>query len=243
MIHSQQQLEKQISEWGFLPFFHNGIDGFSIEELTPQEYWFSDERPGPWEWKGPVIGNWKAAYGKFFAGKAGYVDLEWMPDFINWRRSVYPLDTKSREANHVYDVLTRNESMLSNELKLASGYTLSRKRNKVRVKNLADFADANSDSPSKSAATGQHKDGPACDAIITDLEMATYVCIADFEYKTTKSGQRYGWGVARYCTPEAMYGKGITQCPRTPRQSRERIVEHILRLFPHTTEKQIQKLI
>ena len=60
MITSQEKLEELIQEWGFLPFFLNRIEGFSIEEHTPKELWFTDEQmAGPWEWKGPIISNWQ----------------------------------------------------------------------------------------------------------------------------------------------------------------------------------------
>ena len=169
----------------------------------------------------PVIREWRCAYGKFFAGKACFVSLEWLPDFSNWRRYRYPMETMGEDAKHVYEVLVAHESLLSKELKLASGYTLSRKRTQ----------------------DGTAKDGPACDKIISQLEMATYVCIADFEYLVSKSGQQYGWGVARYCTPEAMYGAGMLRCERTPEESRERIVNHIHSLFPDAQRAQIEKLI
>ncbi|MBR5607400.1 MAG: hypothetical protein IKW44_03350 [Bacteroidaceae bacterium] len=35
IIERQEQVEEIIREWGFLPFFKNGIAGFSIEEMTP----------------------------------------------------------------------------------------------------------------------------------------------------------------------------------------------------------------
>lgn len=95
-IERQEQVEEIIREWGFLPFFKNGIEGFSIEEMTPPELLFGDDfNQGPWGWKGPIIAKWESAYGKFFKGKAGYVSLEWLPDFINWRRSAYPLKKQS----------------------------------------------------------------------------------------------------------------------------------------------------
>lgn len=219
MIQSQQQMEKLALEWGFLPFFRNRVEGFSIAENTPEEYWFSEEHPGPWDWKGPVIAEWRCAYGKFFAGKAGFVSLEWLPDFINWRRSQSPLDKMPPSAQHILQVLVQHESLLSQELKKASGFTLSRRR-----------------SP-------EGNDGSTCDTLIARLEMATYVCIADFEYKVSRSGQRYGWGVARYCTPEAMYGKGIALCNRSPEESRARILAHLQKLLPHASATHLERMI
>lgn len=219
MIQSQQQMENLALEWGFLPFFRNRVEGFSIEEHTPKERWFSPEHPGPWDWKGPVIGEWRCAYGKFFAGKAGFVSLEWLPDFINWRRSQTPLEKMPPAARHIHQVLVEHESLLSQELKKASGFTLSRRR-----------------SP-------EGNDGSTCDTLIARLEMATYVCIADFEYKISRSGQSYGWGVARYCTPEAMYGSGIALCDRTPEESRARILAHLQSLFPNAAPAHLERMI
>lgn len=225
-FRSRQQVLQQVLEWGFLPFFKNTIEGFSIAEHTPEELWFTDNE-GPWEWKGPVIGEWQCAYGKFFAGKAGFVSLEWLPDFINWRRSLHPLDSMDAEARHVLQVLRQHESLLSNELKQAAGYSLSRKRWKGEGLKAERI----------------EKTGSQCDALLKDLEMSTYVCIADFEYKYTRAGERYGWGVARYCTPEAMYGDGITHCDRTPEESRQYIINHLHSLFPYATDKQIERLV
>ena len=41
-IHSVDEAIKYINEFGFLPLFKNEIDGFSLEERTVPEYWWSD---------------------------------------------------------------------------------------------------------------------------------------------------------------------------------------------------------
>lgn len=235
LITSQYKLELLIKQWGFLPFFKNGIEGFSIQELTPPELLFGDEfENGPWQWKGPVIANWESAYGKFFGKKAGFVGLEWLPDFMNWRRSLFPFDRQDEDARHIHEVLVENESMLSKQLKVASGFTLSRRK---RV--------FNPDDPSTPIVN--KRNGTSFDALIAQLQMGTHVCIADFEYQISRTGETYGWGVARYCTPEAMY-PGLFPIAdhvegRTAQESRQRIIDHIKALFPEATTKQIIKLI
>lgn len=235
IIERQEQLEALIREWGFMPFFRNVIEGFSIEELTPPELLFGDETEnGPWQWKGPIISHWESAYGKFFHKKAGYISLEWLPDFINWRRSIYPLRKETAAARHIHEVLLTNESMISKQLKVASGFTLSRKRSRF-----------NPDDPSSPIVN--KKNGMAFDALIAQLQMGTHVCIADFEYLISKKGEPYGWGVARYCTPDAMY-PGLFPVKdavegRTPMQSRLRIINHLQRLFPDVDKSKIEKLI
>lgn len=235
VIERQEQLERLIKEWGFVPFFKNGIKGFSIEEMTPPQLLFGDEMEnGPWQWKGPIIGNWESAYGKFFQKKAGYVSLEWLPDFINWRRSLYPLADETLDSRHIHEVLVENESMLSKQLKVASGFTLSRKRSM-----------SNPDNPLMPIVN--KKNGMAFDALIAKLQMGTHVCIADFEYLVSRKGETYGWGVARYCTPEAMYPELFPIADkvegRSPEESRQRIVEHLQALFPDVDKAKIEKLI
>lgn len=74
-----------------LPFFSNNIPGFSVEEMAaPGKLFGRDD--GCWEWKGPVIHEMTTAYGKFFRRKSGFVARELYPDFINYRRSAYPLE-------------------------------------------------------------------------------------------------------------------------------------------------------
>lgn len=235
VIERQDQLESLIKELGFLPFFKNGIEGFSIEEMTPPELLFGDDfENGPWQWKGPIIANWESAYGKFFGKKAGYVSLEWLPDFMNWRRSQYPLRKEPKDAKHIHEVLVENESMLSKQLKVASGFTLSRKRSMI-----------NPDDASETIVN--KKNGMAFDALIAQLQMGTHVCIADFEYLISKKGEPYGWGVARYCTPEAMYPELFPikdrVGERTPNQSRKRIIDHLQGLLPDVDKAKIEKLI
>ncbi|MCQ2259021.1 MAG: hypothetical protein MJZ41_13680 [Bacteroidaceae bacterium] len=235
VIERQEQLERLIKEWGVVPFFKNGIKGFSIEEMTPPQLLFGDEMEnGPWQWKGLIIGNWESAYGKFFQKKAGYVSLEWLPDFINWRRSLYPLADETLDARHIHEVLVENESMLSKQLKVASGFTLSRKRSM-----------SNPDNPLMPIVN--KKNGMAFDALIAKLQMGTHVCIADFEYLVSRKGETYGWGVARYCTPEAMYPELFPVADkvegRSPEESRQRIVEHLQALFPDVDKAKIEKLI
>ncbi|MCR2048557.1 hypothetical protein NSB25_14810 [Acetatifactor muris] len=54
-IQRAEDIWRGVQELGFLPFFQNGIKGFSVEEWTPRQLWFSEREPGPWEWKGPLF--------------------------------------------------------------------------------------------------------------------------------------------------------------------------------------------
>ena len=83
------------------------------------------------------------------------------------------------------------------------------------------------------------------DGVITRLQMQSYICISDFEYMRDKFGKTYGWGVARYSTPEELYGYDlVTSAYKTePIESKEKIIANIRRILPQAEEKQILKLI
>lgn len=230
MIRSCDDLKKTVQDMGFLPFFKNGIEGFSIEEMTPASLWFSDECDGPWEWKGPVIREGNCAYGKLFRGKAGYVSLDWYPEFLNFRRAGYHPTEKEQQ---IYNLLVASDSLLSKELKKAGGF----KRTIVRSHNPIDNL-------IKTPVIRQ-KNNEGFETIMTRLQMRCYVVIADFEYQYTHDGKRYGWGIARYTTPEALFGEDVTgQCAKhTPEESKERLLQHLAGLLPHATEGELMKFL
>ena len=70
------------------------------------------------------------------------------------------------------------------------------------------------------------------DTTITALQMKGYVLITDFDYEVDKNGEFYGWGIARYATPEEFYGKNFAEhCyKRTPEESYERLFKQIKKL-------------
>ena len=236
-LRSAEDLERAVLKLGFLPFFKNRIEGFSVEEMTPPELWFAEGTDGPWEWKGPVVRNWNCIYGKLFGGRAGYVSLEWLPDLANCRRANYgfdmtPLDGEGRNREkEIYDAVVAHESLLSKEIKSLCGFRKTKKPHSASVGGWM--------SEKLSPQTGE-----SFETAMTRLQMATMLIAADFEYQLDKCGQPYGWGIARYTTPEILFGAQSVDCGnRTPQESAERIVAHIRRLFPHAAESLIRKLV
>lgn len=75
--------------------------------------------------------------------------------------------------------------------------------------------------------------------------MQSYVCVADFEYMRDKYGRQYGWGVAKYSTPEELYGYDrITEAYcREPGESKERILRFLKNILNDTEEDKILKFI
>ncbi|MCD7927625.1 MAG: hypothetical protein LUF80_02000 [Oscillospiraceae bacterium] len=216
-ICSERDLADLVQAYGFLPLLKNQISGFSVEEHTPPEYWFAEHVDGPWEWKGPVIRKTGCAYGKFFAGKAGFISRAWYCDFANYRRDGYDFDARYDDGlarfqdKQVYDILMEYPSLLSKEWRRLTG-----------MKKRGEF-----------------------DAIVTRLQMLGYVITADFEYAKDKNGNTYGWGLSRYATPELVFGEdfktAVYSC--TPEGSRARMEGHLKRLLPQADEAQVKRLL
>ena len=226
LLNSSTDVEERCLELGFLPFFRCGIAGFSIEEMIAPEHWFSDEE-GAWEWKGPVIREGHCAYGKFFNRKAGFVSREWLPDWANYRRSrlLAPNEDMAALDDVVLQTIQVEGSATIQELRRMLGFARGRGKRSAR--------DLTSEDPEDEKIS--------LDPILTRLQMEMRLVIADFEYNIDRHGNPYGWGVARYTTPETLYG-GLA-VDRSPSESFERIHTHFRRLFPDTAESRLLKLI
>lgn len=223
IVSSRQGLMDLIDKIGFVPFFENEIEGFSLEEHIARECWYDGQDPWPaWEWKGPVIRELGCAYGKFLRGKAMYVSAKWFPDFANFRRDGYDFDARyddglaSYHDKELFEVLDANAPILSKELKRIGGY---------------------------SGGKGTAKKG--FDTSITRLQKQCYVIISDFGHSTDKFGNEYGWGIAEYSTPEKFFGKKFTDAvyKRTPEESYDRVVKHLKKILPHASEEAIQRIL
>lgn len=218
LIHSQKECAHLIEMAGFLPFFANGIPGFSLQEHVDPTLWFTTET-GPWEWKGPLIRDTHCAYGKFFANKAVFISKQWMMDFANYRRDGYDYDARYN------DGLSAHRDRECYELIEKYGPLLSK-----RLKKLGDYR--------KGGKKG-------FDTIITRLQSQGYVTISDFVYETKEDGTRYGWGVAEYATLEQWYGAEYIRSmyQRTSEQSYQRMMKHLKTILPQAEKKQLEQIL
>ena len=216
-IQTQKDLIEAVQSFGFLPLFRNSLPGFSVEEHVLPRAWFSAE-PGVWEWKGPVIQKTRCAYGKFFEKKAAFVSAEWFPDLANVRRDGCDFDTliDMGRAPHP-DQVIMNAVMAHHAI----------------------------DTKALKEMTGYDQEKKGFDTIMTRLQMETYLNIRTFVYPFDKHGEPYGWGIAEYTTPEQQFGqKRVTRAySRTPEESRERIIRHLLKTVPGASEDQLNRLI
>jgi hypothetical protein len=158
------------------------------------------------------------AYGKLFRGKAGFVSAAWFPDFANWRRDGYDFDARHDEG------LASGPDKLAYDILDAHESLLSKE-----WKRLGNFG--------KGGRKG-------FDTIVTRLQMQGYVVTADFEYQRDREGKAYGWGIARYATPERLFGEAFAGrvYARKPEASKRRMERHLADLLPDASQEQISTL-
>ena len=127
-IGSCSELMEFIQQVGFLPLLDSGIWGYSAEAVVDDDCRYVMLPDGGWDWplwkwKGPIVTDGNCVYGKFFAGKAGFISMEWWPDFCNYRRSVHPAPQEGSIEGAILLTLHEEGSMITRELRAACGFT------------------------------------------------------------------------------------------------------------------------
>lgn len=206
-IKDFEQCIGRVTAYGFLPLFSCRIPGFSVEEHSPAGGWWTGGRSDPWEWRKLMARSEKVAYGKFFGGRAGFISLEWLPVFANWRRDGYDFDAlwddgkATARAKKVMDAFGEGESLFSFEAKRKAGFGRDGEKN--------------------------------FEGTVTSLQQQTYLVIRDFRQRINRNGGAYGWDIAVYSTPETVWGYDLVTSAyaEEPSASGERIKGRIRELF------------
>ena len=225
-VRSRQDLVDAIETFGIIPYFTTSVPGFSLEEHCSPSVLWSDDDNNTWEWKGPVIRQSHCAYGKFFEKKAAYVSSDWFLDLANYRRDGYDFDARYEDGlarfsdKELFEMIDRKAPVLSKELRTDGGYAYSGRWQKVEGKKGFDTS-------------------------LARLQELCYVTTTDFVYATDRKGRKRGWGVAQYSTPEKWFGAPFTEkvYQRSPAESHDRLLEHLISLFPSVPEKKLSKFL
>lgn len=229
-IRTWQELVNWIDEVGFLPLFANEIAGFSAEEhVSPNYWWTGVKEQDPWEWREIIAASHKVAYGKFFAQKAGFISLKWLPYFVNFRRDGYDFDARwedglaNQREKKIMDLLVGRDA--DGDIVFQDNQILS-----TELKKMAGFG------------KGGEKNFPG---IITGLQMQTYLVITDFHRRKNKKGEEFGMPVSVLLPPEAIwtYEKVTSAYEEKPTDSWKRIQNRIMELYPEATQKEVTDLI
>lgn len=216
-IYSATGMMELIRKIGFLPLLDSGIAGFSAEDIVDEDCRYTTFPEGGWDWP---LWKWK-----------GEIVTE-MPcfygKFFNKKAGFISSEWWPDFCNYRRSRYPRpDEASIEGtilDILQSSGSLLTRELR---------------------ASCGFNGKGMRSkfDAYITRLEMATYIVTENFIYPRDKQNREYGWGWSLLSTPEELYGKEACQCRLSPEESRQKIFEHLKRLLPEATDKQLNKLI
>lgn len=226
-VRTWRALIDWINEVGFLPLFQNEVPGFSVEEHTASlSWWTGDPEQDPWEWRELIARTGEVAYGKFFAGKSGFVSKAWFPAFANYRRDGYDFD--ARWDDELANI--RHKKIMDCYPEEPEPGAPITEYTGLELKQLAGFG----------------KNGyKNFSGIVTELQMQTYLVIRDFRCKRNKRGEEYGMPVSIYVRPEDLWGYDLIAAgyAEDPKQSGQRIYAQVQSSFPDAAQKDLRKLL
>lgn len=216
-IHSCPELIECIQQVGFLPLLESGIEGFCAEGMMAEECRFTEFTDGSWEWP---LWQWKGPVvteGNCVYGK-----------FFSGKAGFI-----SREWWPDFYNWRRSQSPRPEEGTIEEAILMTLRENGSMITRELRAA---------CGFTGPKMRGKF-DAYIKRLQMACYIVTENFVYPTDKHGHEYGFGWSLLTTPELLLGKDASLCHHTPEESYLRMTEHLMRLLPDATEKQIKKIL
>ena len=216
-----EALTAYIEEVGFLPLFATaGIPDFSVEERTAVGGWWTDDPTrDPWLWRQVIAAEGRVAYGKFFAGKAGFISRAWFPYFVNARRDGYDFDARwedgkaSFREKKIMDLFAAGEERFSTDTRLLAGFGKGGEKN--------------------------------FEGTVTSLQRQTYLVIRDFRCRLNRQGAPYGWPIAVYTAPESLWGyEDVTSAyVESPAVSRDRILRRAATLRSDAEPEKLRRLL
>lgn len=216
-IHSCPELIECIQQVGFLPLLESGIEGFCAEGIMAEECRFTEFPDGSWEWP---LWQWKGPVvteGNCVYGK-----------FFSGKAGFV-----SREWWPDFYNWRRSQNPKPEEGTIEEAILMTLRENGSMITRELRAA---------CGFTGPKMRGKF-DAYIKRLQMACYIVTENFVYPTDKHGHEYGFGWSLLTTPELLLGKDASLCHHTPEESYLRMTEHLMRLLPDATEKQIKKIL
>ncbi len=219
-VRTWKELISYVNEVGFLPLFAGDVPGFSVEEHVSDQFWWTgDPEQDPWEWRELIARSGEVVYGKFLDQKSVFISRDWFPVFANYRRDGYDFDARwddelaSMRQKKIMDRFADQEEWIGLELKRKAGFGKNGERN---------FS-----------------------GIVTELQMETYLVIKDFRRKVNRRGGEYGMPVCVYSRPEDIWGYDFISSAYSedPEVSGQRIRDHLQRLWPQMSEKQLERIV
>lgn len=219
-LRSPEDVIAAVDRAGLLPLFAGAVPGFSVEELTPAEWWWSgDLERDPWYWREQIAASGRAVYGKFFGGKAGFVSLDCFPRFANVRRDGYD-----------FDALYEDGKASIRCKKIMDCFALADELPSYELKNLAGFGKG-----------GERN----FEGTVAKLQQQAYLVIRAFRRRRNARGLEYGWPVAVYTPAERLVSPELIAAAyrEEPSESAQKLLGILKKAAPGAPESALLQLI
>lgn len=238
-IDSPETLIAAIHRFGLLPFFKNGVRGWSVEEMTAPGCWWDTEGVlGPWDWKIEAVRS-GIAYGKFLGSKAAFATEEYYRDLMNWRRSIPKYAPAPGLQERAISVIREQGAARSKDLRVscADGTPLKKSAidNALMHLQMGTWT-----------IVGEFERvyrGPSLEYSGWQLSINTspegFFGTAEEEIDEASDAKQPAWA-RRFAEATE---KHAAKRKLTPEESREKLITHVSELFPEADESVIRKMI
>ena len=218
-VTGPEAMVETVLELGIVPFFENPIRGYSIEEMTPPEFWFEGDELGPWDWKIACVQSGEIAYGKFlWGGKAAFATVECYRELMNYRRSLPKYQPKG-PLKQIMDYVDDNGSITIREVRGLLGVK----------KSAADAAVARLEQQTRLIIGDMIRVYRGPDLHYNGWQTASFCKPEDLFDEE---------GPGPFCHFEQS-----REISRTPQESLQWLRERVLSIVPHATSKDLDKLL
>jgi len=219
VLTTYEEFTGRIDHHGLMPLSANKAGLPSLTSLTQEDAWHTNEVTDPWLWRKRIADEKKAAYGKVFDKKPGFVSLACFPYFLALRRG---------EAT-VADLYSAGK--LSHMAKAV--YELFRTQGEIAAHDIMPLLNAGRDKRT------------AVENALIELQMRLFLTTRGAVRKTNARGEEHGWPSVVYTTVENWAQPEILRQTQaiSPHEARLELLAKVKQAAPDANEKQVLKLI
>ncbi|MGM9786046.1 MAG: hypothetical protein ACI3ZS_04345 [Candidatus Cryptobacteroides sp.] len=258
-IASAQSMIEVIRETGIIPFSRNRVRGWSIEEMTNPDWWFTtSDNLGPWDWKIDAVHE-GLLYGKFISRKSAFATEQMYRHLMNWRRSLPQYRVAEGGRGRVETIDDRLQKYLSPTLLSAI-----REHESLETSEIRSLLEKTIPLETRKKVGGHIEKylipkvtKQTVDFLLGFLDMGTWTVVGDITRVYRGADCEYkGWQRNTVTTPDALFKvldnpsenpfwarfieddtekENVIDC--SPEESRLLIIDHLTSLFPEEKEK------
>ena len=219
MITTYEDFLRCVDQNGLMPLSNNRAGLPSLCSLTEDNAWHTNEVTDPWLWRKRIAEEKKAAYGKVFDKKPGFISIAWYPYFIALRRG----------ETTVADLYS--EGKLSHMAKAV--YELFGGQGEIAAHDIMPLL-----------YTGRDKRTAVENALI-ELQMRLFLTTSGAVRKTNARGEEHGWPSVIYTTVENWVQPELMRTAQalSPDKAKIALFAKVRQVAPDVNEKQASKLI